>query len=192
MLLWQHFSAVFVCDCGDFVEIKFLMLLFHFMPTPKGLTLRSVLPASPGQSDGQAWLATVALLHLVFPFLCPSFTLCVPPPSFSSSLCLSLSFLPSTLLFLHCALSWLTGPANAMTTGRLLTWPFECLQSASFCLEGSMLIHVAIASVHTEQLLSSLTVASTKMIISSNKLIFFPWPQLNGSLLNGNYVAKQL
>lgn len=37
-----------------------------------------------------------------------------------------------------------------------------------------MLIHVAIASVHTEQLLSSLTVASTEMIISSNKLIFFP------------------
>lgn len=37
-----------------------------------------------------------------------------------------------------------------------------------------MLIHVAIASVHTEQLLSRLTVASTEMIISSNKLIFFP------------------
>lgn len=96
VLLWQHFTAVFVCDCGDFVEIKLLMLLFHFMPIPKGLTLRSVLPAFPGQSDGQAWLATVALLHLLFPFLCPSFTLCVPP-----SLLLFFSLPLSKLLALH-------------------------------------------------------------------------------------------
>lgn len=99
------------------VAVSFLLCFFCSHPRGQlGLVCQA-------RSDGQAWLATAALLHLAFPFLFSSIF------AFCFSLHLSLSLVPST--FPSPSLSWLTAPATAMTTGRPLTWPVECLQSAS-------------------------------------------------------------
>lgn len=105
----QRLNTVFVGDSRDFVS--FAPLPFHFL----GLTLRSALPAPPGPSDGQAWLAAAALLHHP------------PPPSllFFSSSCAPLYF--SYIALCHDSLL----PAAAMATGPQLAQAAPCLPSPS-------------------------------------------------------------
>ena len=92
--------AVSVGDSKDLLEIKLPSASFPFCARlSRGLTLRSVLPGLPGQSDGQAWVATAALPHLPFPSLVSSVALCfslfLSPSHFSyTALCHDSLLLP--------------------------------------------------------------------------------------------------